>query len=51
MMRKNIFAMALLLCMALPTSVSAQKKTLQKREKFEYTFDLPVDCRTADCSF
>ena len=42
MMRKNIFAMALLLCMALPTSVSAQKKTLQKREKFEYTFDLPV---------
>lgn len=41
-MRKSTFIGVFLLSFVMVLNVSAQKKPLQKRDKFEYTFDLPV---------
>lgn len=41
-MRKSTFFGVFLLSFVMVLNVSAQKKPLQKRDKFEYTFDLPV---------
>lgn len=41
-MRKTIFWGALLLSFVFVLPVHAQKKPLQKRDKFEFSFDLPV---------
>ena len=41
-MRKSVIISALLLSFAVVFEVSAQNKPVQKRDKFEFTFDLPV---------